>query len=63
MIVVDWTEEGGPPVVAPEKGNEGFGGVLSRIAVANQLGGEIIRNWKPDGLAIRLTAPRERLTG
>ncbi|MGC9958390.1 HWE histidine kinase domain-containing protein, partial [Roseiarcus sp.] len=59
-IVVYWTERGGPPVTPPE-GNEGFGGVLSRIAVANQLGGEIARDWKPEGLAIRLSVPRSRL--
>ena len=59
-IVVYWTERGGPRVTPPE-GNEGFGGVLSRIAVANQLGGEIARDWKPEGLAIRLSVPRSRL--
>ncbi len=59
-IVVNWTERGGPHVTAPE-GEEGFGGVLSRIAVANQLGGQIARDWKPEGLAIRLSVPRSRL--
>ena len=59
-IVVHWIERGGPRVTAP-KGSEGFGGVLSRIAVANQLGGEIARDWKPEGLAIRLSIPRSRL--
>ena len=34
-IVVDWTERGGPIVAAPE-GGEGFGTVLSRIAVSHQ---------------------------
>jgi len=63
MIVVDWTERGGPPVVAPQQSNEGFGGVLSRIAVANQLGGEIARDWRPEGLSIRLVVPRARLDG
>jgi PAS domain S-box-containing protein len=59
-IVVHWTERGGPRVVAP-KGDEGFGGVLSRIAAANQLGGEIARDWNPQGLTIRLSIPRSRL--
>jgi PAS domain S-box-containing protein len=59
-IVVDWTERGGPLVAMPE-GGEGFGAVLSRIAVSNQLGGEIIRDWRPEGLAIRLSVPRSRL--
>jgi PAS domain S-box-containing protein len=61
-IVVHWTERGGPRVTAP-KGGEGFGGVLSRIAVANQLEGEIAREWNPEGLVIRLTVPRSRLGG
>ena len=39
-----------------------FGGVLSRIAVNKQLGGEIERTWKPQGLSIRLVVPRARLT-
>jgi two-component sensor histidine kinase len=59
-IVVHWTERGGPPVSAP-KGGEGFGGLLSRIAATHQLGGEIARDWKPEGLTIRLSIPRSRL--
>ena len=61
-VVVAWSERGGPAVVQPT-GAEGFGGVLSRIAVVNQLGGEIARDWKPEGLEIRLVAPRARLAG
>ncbi len=61
-VVVTWTEHGGPPVAEPPEG-EGFGGVLSRLAVTSQLGGAIQREWKPEGLAIRLTAPRSRLAG
>ena len=59
-IVADWIERGGPMVVAPENREE-FGAVLSRIAVSNQLGGEIVRDWRPQGLAIRLSVPRSRL--
>ena len=59
-IVVHWTERGGPPAVAPA-GGFGFGDVLSRIAVSDQLGGEIVRDWRPEGLAIRLSVPRSRL--
>jgi PAS domain S-box-containing protein len=60
-IVLVWTERGGPPVVEP-KGSEGFGGVLSRIAVNNQLKGKMTRDWRPEGLVVRLTMPRCRLT-
>ncbi len=59
-IVIHWCERGGPPVAAP-KGGLGFGDVLSRIAVSDQLGGGIARDWRPEGLAIRLCVPRSRL--
>jgi len=59
-IVAHWTERGGPLVAAP-KGELGFGDVLSRIAVSDQLGGELVRDWRPEGLAIRLSVPRLRL--
>jgi PAS domain S-box-containing protein len=59
-IIVHWSEHGGPPVTAPI-GGLGFGDVLSRIAVSDQLGGEIIRDWRPGGLSIRLSVPRSRL--
>jgi PAS domain S-box-containing protein len=59
-IIIHWTERGGPPVAAPSAGL-GFGAVLSRIAVSDQLGGEIIRDWRPEGLAVRLSVPRSRL--
>jgi PAS domain S-box-containing protein len=60
-IVIYWSESGGPRVVPPE-GREGFGGVLARMAVSGELGGEIVRDWRPEGLAIRLSVPRARLT-
>ena len=60
--VITWTEQGGPTVTPPTEGN-GFGAFLTRVTVAGQLGGEISRDWKPEGLVIRLSLPRERLTG
>ncbi|MGO9423642.1 PAS domain S-box protein [Roseiarcus sp.] len=63
QVALNWTERGGPPVVQPAAGREGFGGVLSRIAVEKQLGGELSREWKPDGLSIRLIVPMSSLTG
>ncbi|MBV9289798.1 MAG: PAS domain S-box protein [Hyphomicrobiales bacterium] len=59
-IAILWTERGGPRVVEPAA-SEGFGGVLSRMAVTGQLGGEIARDWRPEGLSIRVTMPRSRL--
>ena len=60
-IVVTWTERGGPEVVPPT-GNNGFGDLLVRTTIAG-LGGEISRDWQPEGLVIRLSMPRARLTG
>jgi PAS domain S-box-containing protein len=59
-IVIHWTERSGPPVTAPS-GSLGFGDVLSRIAVFDQLGGAIVRDWRHEGLSIRLSVPRSRL--
>jgi two-component sensor histidine kinase len=59
-LIVRWTERGGPSVTAPN-GALGFGEILSRIAVTDQLGGEITRDWRPEGLAVRLSVPRARL--
>jgi PAS domain S-box-containing protein len=60
LIVVNWTERRGPLVAAPI-GELGFGDVLSRIAVSDQLSGKIARDWRPEGLAIRLSVLRSRL--
>jgi two-component sensor histidine kinase len=57
---VTWSERGGPPVACPF-GKEGFGGVLIRSTVKG-LDGNIHNDWTPEGLVIRLTVPRERLT-
>ena len=59
-LVVTWTERGGPEV-APPTGNNGFGELLIRTTVAG-LGGQISRDWQPEGLVIRLLMPRARLT-
>ncbi len=56
-----WTELGGPPV-RNQSTSEGFGSVLARLTVTSQLGGELSRDWRPEGLAIRLSVLRDRLT-
>ncbi|MFC7395614.1 PAS domain S-box protein [Chelatococcus sp. GCM10030263] len=63
-FVLKWQEQGGPPVDAETgTGSEGFGSLLARATVKGQLGGEILREWKPDGLTIRLSVTRDRLAG
>ena len=61
-VVLTWTERGGPAIAGPPD-REGFGATLTRATVTGQLGGEISRDWRPEGLVIRLSLPRERLTG
>jgi len=56
-----WTERGGPTVQNHSK-SEGFGSLLARLTVTNQLGGELSRDWRPEGLAIRLSVMRDRLS-
>ncbi len=57
-LVIDWKEIGGPPPQAQE--GIGFGSTLTDAA-ARQLGGTIAREWKPDGLEIQISIPRDRL--
>jgi PAS domain S-box-containing protein len=59
ILSVSWTERGGPEIEPPT--NKGFGDHLVRTTIAS-LGGEISRDWHPEGLVIRLSIPRERLT-
>jgi len=61
-LVLTWTERCGPAITSPPD-CEGFGATLTRATVTGQLGGEISRDWRPEGLVIRLSLPRERLTG
>jgi PAS domain S-box-containing protein len=61
-FVLTWTERDGPPVTQAADGG-GFGTVLGRATVRSQLGGDIDREWRPEGLVIRLSVARERLQG
>lgn len=60
QFVLTWKESGGPCVDHRTDG-EGFGSVLARMTVTGQLGGEISRDWRPEGLVIRLSIARARL--
>jgi PAS domain S-box-containing protein len=58
-LVLIWIEHGGPPVKRPR--TKGFGSLLVQTTVGGQLGGRASYEWKLDGLAIRLSIPKERL--
>jgi two-component sensor histidine kinase len=61
-VIIVWTEREGPAVAHPT-GSRGFGEFLIRQTVTGQLGGEISQDWKPEGLVVRVSIPRARLTG
>jgi PAS domain S-box-containing protein len=54
-VRIDWREEGGPPVVPG--GADGFGSRLMTLSAERQLGGRIVRDWRPDGLCLSLSIP------
>jgi PAS domain S-box-containing protein len=57
-----WKENGGPRIEHKIE-NEGFGSLLARRTVKDQLGGEISHDWDPEGLTIHLSIARDRLPG
>jgi two-component sensor histidine kinase len=57
----DWIEKGGPRVVEPEQSKKGFGTRLIERMLKNEFGGEVLIDFKPDGLTCTLTAPLEKL--
>ncbi len=58
-FVVRWIETGGPTIESPPA-TTGFGTRLT-AAGALQLGGEIVHDWQPSGLATTIRIPVDRL--
>ncbi len=58
-VVLNWVERGGPQVKPRQK--EGFGSLLIKTTVTGQLGGRASYDWKSEGVAIRISIPKERL--
>lgn len=56
-LYIDWTERNGPEI-AVKPDNAGFGSTLTATLVENQLGGSLTKDWRPDGLHLRLSIPR-----
>jgi PAS domain S-box-containing protein len=61
QFILTWLERGGPRIGDHADG-EGFGTMLARATVRDQLQGEILRDWKPEGLTIRLSVAKDRVT-
>ncbi len=61
-LVLRWSEQDGPRIeCTPEL--EGFGTTLSNMTISRQLGGELIREWRPAGLLLQLSLPTAKLHG
>ena len=60
QIVLTWRERGGP-IIDHAPDSEGFGSFLADATVRGQFEGELSREWKPEGLVIRLSISRSRL--
>lgn len=60
VFSLTWTERGGPRIES-EPANQGFGSQLAQATVVGRLGGEISREWNPDGLTIRVSVARPSL--
>jgi PAS domain S-box-containing protein len=60
-VIVEWTERGGPRVEHRGE-SKGFGSILVRSTVERQLNGDVDYVWAPEGLSIKLSIPRDRLT-
>jgi CheY-like chemotaxis protein len=56
MLVLDWTETGGPPVEPPS--SEGYGTRVIGASIERQLGGRAQFDWRPEGLHCVLAFPR-----
>ena len=61
LLHIEWTEQDGPPVTAPER--RGFGSRLIEGSIAAELGGSARLTYAPAGLACAMTMPLEMATG
>ena len=55
LLLLDWREEGGPPVTPPAK--RGFGTRLIEFSANTDLGGEAELRFEPGGLHARISVP------
>lgn len=61
-LILTWAERGGPSI-SGEPDVQGFGTLLSEATARGQFNGEIVREWRADGLFIRLGLALSRLSG
>ncbi len=58
---IDWVEQGGPALAADPQ-VQGFGSRLMALSVERQLGGRIVREWRPEGLRLILWVPARSMS-
>lgn len=51
----DWSEHGGPPVKSPD--TEGFGAMILKRVLAQQIGAEVKMNFPPEGFHLSMVVP------
>jgi two-component sensor histidine kinase len=56
-LVLHWVERGGPTVSPPAR--RGFGTKAMMASIEQQLGGRLNLDWRPDGLHLDLSIPKE----
>ena len=57
----DWIETGGPAIVPPEPSQKGFGTRLIERMLKNDVGGDVLLNFAPNGVSCELRAPLNNL--
>ena len=55
IVTVHWRETGGPPVRAPTE--HGFGTKIINASIKHQMGGDVMLDWRPEGLHCTLSIP------
>ena len=60
-LLVEWREQGGPPVRAPTR--KGFGSTIIDRSVPYDLGGEASIDYAPEGVIARLRIPSRHVSG
>jgi two-component sensor histidine kinase len=59
-VTLVWIERGGPPVSA-QPGADGFGTMLIKRSIVDQLDGSITLEWRPDGVIVSIRVSQVRL--
>jgi chemotaxis family two-component system sensor kinase Cph1 len=61
LLVLSWTEDGGPPVKAPAR--QGFGRSLIEHVFANDVGGHVSLKFDPAGVSCVIEIPFSKIVG